>query len=77
VLVPTLLALQAGTAATQGAQAPGTAAHEHLTEVACMDVTAGETRPEYGYFNVGTVTGRQFSQPIAVIGPLRVPSAKS
>jgi hypothetical protein len=36
-LVLSLLALQPGTAASQGAQAPGTAAHDHLTEVACVD----------------------------------------
>jgi quercetin dioxygenase-like cupin family protein len=40
-----------------------TTALAHLTEVACVDVPAGETRPEFGCFNVGTVTGLQFSQP--------------
>ena len=44
------------------AQAPGTAGHEHLTEVACVDVPTGEKRPEFGCFNVGVVTGLQFSQ---------------
>jgi quercetin dioxygenase-like cupin family protein len=44
------------------AQAPGTAAHEHLTEVACVDVPTGEKRPEFGCFNVGVVTGIHFSQ---------------
>ena len=44
------------------AQVPGTAGHEHLTEVACLDVPLGEKRPEFGCFNVGTVTGLQFSQ---------------
>ena len=57
VLASSLLALQTGTAANQPAQVPSAAAHEHLTEVACVDVPAGETRPEFGCFNVGTITG--------------------
>ncbi len=63
LLVLSLLTLQTGTAANPGAQVRDTAAHAHLTEVACMDVPAGGTRPEFGCFNVGTVTGLQFSQP--------------
>ena len=43
-------------------RAQGTAGHEHLTEVACVDVPPGEKRPEFGCFNVGTVTGLHFSQ---------------
>ena len=42
------------------AQVPGTAGHEHLTEVACVDVPPGEKRPEFGCFNVGTVKGLLF-----------------
>ena len=38
------------------------AGHDHLTEVACVDVPAGEKRPEFGCFNVGTITGLHFSQ---------------
>src|SRR6476646_2444276 len=45
------------------AQVPGAAAHEHLTEVACVDVPPGEKRPEFGCFNIGMVTGLHFSQP--------------
>ena len=33
-----------------------------MAEVACRDVPPGEKRPEYGCFNVGTVTGLHFSQ---------------
>lgn len=44
------------------AQAPSTAGHDHLSEVACLDVPMGEKRPEYGCFNVGTVTGLRFSE---------------
>jgi quercetin dioxygenase-like cupin family protein len=44
------------------AQAPGAAGHDHLTEVACLDVPPGEKRPPFGCFNVGTVTGLHFSQ---------------
>jgi quercetin dioxygenase-like cupin family protein len=43
------------------AQVPGTAGHEHLTEVACVDVPPGKERPEFGCFNVGTVTGLHFN----------------
>ena len=45
------------------AQAPGTTGHEHLTEVACVDVPPGEKRPEFGCFNIGTVKELQFRQP--------------
>ena len=44
------------------AQAPASAGHNHLTEVACVDVPAGEKRPEFGCFNIATVTGLHFSQ---------------
>ena len=44
------------------AQVPGTAGHEHLTEVACVDVPQGENRPQFGCFNIGTVTGLHFSE---------------
>jgi quercetin dioxygenase-like cupin family protein len=44
------------------AQGSGTAGHDHLTEVACLDVPPGEKRPEFGCFNVGTVTGLTFRQ---------------
>ena len=44
------------------AQVPTAAAHDHLTEVACVDVPPGEKRREFGCFNVGAVTGLHFSQ---------------
>jgi quercetin dioxygenase-like cupin family protein len=44
-------------------QATRTTAHEYLTEVACVDIPPGDRRPEFGCFNVGTVTGLEFSQP--------------
>jgi len=44
------------------AQAPGSSGHEHLTEVACVDVPAGEKRPEFGCFNVGLATSLHFTQ---------------
>jgi quercetin dioxygenase-like cupin family protein len=61
--VPVLLlvALQVGVAA-QRSQPNATAAHDHLTEVACVDVPAGEPRPQFGCFNIATVTGLQFSK---------------
>ena len=46
----------------QWTQVPATAGHEHLTEVACVDVPPGQKRPEFGCFNVGAVTGLHFSE---------------
>ena len=43
------------------AQVPATAGHEHLTEVACVDVPPGKKRPEFGCFNIGAVTALHFS----------------
>ena len=43
------------------AQEPATAGHEHLTEVACVDVPLGKRRPEFGCFNIGAVTALHFS----------------
>ncbi|MEP6789469.1 MAG: hypothetical protein ABJB40_13605, partial [Acidobacteriota bacterium] len=40
------------------AQTPGKT--EQLTEVACVDATPGQKRPEFGCFNVGTVTELHF-----------------
>jgi quercetin dioxygenase-like cupin family protein len=45
------------------AQVPGSAGHDHLGEVACVDLPPGGKRPEFGCFNVGTVTGLRFTQP--------------
>jgi quercetin dioxygenase-like cupin family protein len=59
------------------AQAAATAGHDHLTEVACLDVPPGEKRPEFGCFNVATETGLHFSQT-SVYWHLRVfPSRKA
>src|SRR4029077_11368079 len=58
-----LVAVQIAPIGHAQAQVRGTAGHDHLTEVACVDVPPGEKRPEYGCFNVGTVTGLHFSQP--------------
>ena len=51
-----------GTTSVLRAQAPGATGHEHLTEVACVDVPPGEKRPEFGCFNVGTARKLQFPQ---------------
>jgi quercetin dioxygenase-like cupin family protein len=124
--IPFLAALQLMPYAHLRAQVPGTGGHEHLTEVACVDVPPGEKRPEFGCFNVGAVTGLRFNrasvywylrafpsrsaaeaarsargivveeggrvwlsefgprnavprggEPIAVIGPMQLPTAKS
>jgi quercetin dioxygenase-like cupin family protein len=62
VLVLLLVAFQTVPIGNLRAQARDTTAHEHLTEVACVDVTPGEKRPEFGCFNIGVVTGLRFSQ---------------
>jgi len=62
VLVLFLVAFQIVPVGHLRAQVPGTAGHDHLTEVACVDVPPGDKRPEFGCFNIGTVTGLHFSQ---------------
>jgi quercetin dioxygenase-like cupin family protein len=57
-----LVAFQSVTIGNLWAQAPSNAGHEHLTEVACVDVPPGEKRPEFGCFNVGTATGLHFRE---------------
>ena len=64
-LVLNLIVLVLSVTATPGelqAQEPGTIGHDHLTEVACVDVPSGEKRPEFGCFNIGTVKELQFRQ---------------
>ena len=60
VVLVLLAAFQIGPIGQVWAQA--TTGHDHLTEVACLDVPPGKERPEFGCFNVGTVTGLHFSQ---------------
>jgi len=62
ILMPLLVAFQIVPIGTSWAQGPDTIRHQHLTEVACVDVPPGEKRPEFGCFNIGTVTGLHFSQ---------------
>ena len=62
IVVPLLAAFQIVPGGQVRAEVSGTAGHEHLTEVACVDVPLGEKRPEFGCFNVGVVTGLHFSQ---------------
>jgi hypothetical protein len=58
-----LVAIQLVPTSRLRSQVPSTAGHDHLTEVACVDVPPGEKRPEFGCFNVGVATGLHFSQP--------------
>ncbi len=51
-----------GTPGELQAQTPQTTGHQHLTEVACVDVSQGQKRPEFGCFNVGTVKELHFGQ---------------
>jgi quercetin dioxygenase-like cupin family protein len=62
VLVLILVAFPIAPVGRLLAQVPDTAGHEHLTEVACVDVPPAAKRPEFGCFNIGTVTGLHFSQ---------------
>ena len=62
VLVSLLVALPIVPTGQVRAEVSATAGHEHLTEVACVDVAPGEKRPEFGCFNVGVVTGLHFSE---------------
>src|SRR3954471_3823675 len=57
-----LVALQLVPISRLRAQVPSTAGHDHLTEVACVDVPAGAKRPAFGCFNVGVATGLHFTQ---------------
>ncbi len=58
-----LAALALSMAASMGcAEPPGATGHEHLTEVACVDLKPGERRPDFGCFNIGTATNLQFSE---------------
>jgi quercetin dioxygenase-like cupin family protein len=62
VLVALLIVFQLVPISHLRAQLPSTAGHEHLTEVACVDVPPGEKRPEFGCFNVGVATGLHFNR---------------
>lgn len=69
-LVLSLGALPLVPAGDLRAQVPATPGHNHLTEVACVDVPSGEQRPEFGCFNIGAATGLHFKQ-ISVYWHLR------
>ena len=62
VLVWSLIALSNCSKGGQQVQESRARGHEHLTEVACVDVPPGEKRPEFGCFNIGTVKTLQFGQ---------------
>ena len=62
LLASSLLVLPTGTTSDLQAQAAPTTGHEHMGEVACVDVPQGEKRPEFGCFNIGTVKDVQFHQ---------------
>src|SRR6476620_10714416 len=62
VLVLSLAALPARATGEPQAQVAHASGHEHLTEVACIDVPPGEKRPEFGCFNIATVTGLHFNE---------------
>jgi len=61
-LVLYLVALQIISTGYLRAQVAGAAGHDHLSEVACVDVPVGEKRPEFGCFNIGTMPGLHFSE---------------
>ena len=72
VLVLFLVAFQIVPIGHLRAQVPGTAGHDHLTEVACVDVPPGEKRPEFGCFNVGTVNRTSFQPDVRLLALARV-----
>jgi quercetin dioxygenase-like cupin family protein len=76
-LVPFLVAFHIVPISNLWAQVPDTAGHDHLGEVACVDVPPGEKRPEFGCFNVGTVTGLHFSNPSVYWHLLAFPTRKA
>jgi quercetin dioxygenase-like cupin family protein len=76
-LAPFLVAFHIVPTSNLWAQVPGTAGHDHLGEVACVDVPPGEKRPEFGCFNVGTVTGLHFSNPSVYWHLLAFPTRKA
>src|SRR5882672_10374591 len=55
-----LAALLALSTAAPGAETADSDKHTHLNNVACIDVPAGQQRPDYGCFNVATVPGLSF-----------------
>lgn len=59
VVLILFLTVTTGKPQAQGSRMAG---HDHLTEVACLDVPPGEKRPEFGCFNVGTVKDLNFSK---------------
>jgi quercetin dioxygenase-like cupin family protein len=62
VFVLSVTVLPTGATGELQAQESRTTGHEHLTEVACLDVPPGEKRPEFGCFNVGTVKELRFHE---------------
>ena len=62
-LLLSLTAFQFMSPGAPHAQTLGATGREHMSDVACVDVPAGGKRPEFGCFNIGTVTGLHFSQP--------------
>ena len=61
-LVLFLIAFQIISSNSLRAQVHSVAGHDHLSEVACVDVQPGEKRPQFGCFNIGLATGLHFSQ---------------
>ena len=72
-----VVAFHLGPIGNMWAQVPGAAGHEHLTGVACLDVRPPEKRPEFGCFNIGTVTGLHFSQASVYCHLRTFPSPKA
>ncbi len=60
--VLSLIALQIPAIGNLRAEVSDAVGHDHLLEVACVDVPPGVKRPEFGCFNIGAVTGLQFSE---------------
>jgi quercetin dioxygenase-like cupin family protein len=62
VFLSLLTVLPAGRIGELQAQESRATGHEHLTEVACVDASPGEKRPEFGCFNIATVKELRFRE---------------
>ena len=62
VLMLSLVAFQIMPIGDLWPEARAAAGNERLRDVACVNVPPNEKRPEFGCFNIGTVTGLHFGQ---------------
>ena len=71
-----LVAFQIAPVGHLRAQVPGTARHEHLTEVACVDVPPGEMRPDLAA-STSACNRTSFQSTIRLLASRAFPSRKA